>query len=121
MDADDIINQDTVMPAPEMGAWENKPVVLEGVVRETDPLPEIFLPATGVTRNRKSQYHSKASHQTPEHKPSGVSRKVRAALGSFSVDGFFLLAASQTVLVFLSLLKIGRGLVDDPPPLFMSI
>ena len=77
VDIDDIINQETVMPAPEMGSWESNPIVRNDVVRETDALPENDLPSEGVTLSLQSQYSDLASQQTPAYKPSGVSQKVR--------------------------------------------
>ena len=74
------------MPEPEMGAWENTPVVRPDVVRESDPLPDEDLPTDGVTRSLQSQYHSIASKQTPSYTPSGVSRKVRVVFTAFVVS-----------------------------------
>lgn len=76
-DLTSIINEETVMPElEELGTYENSPVELTDVVRESDSTPEYFLPSEGVTRQRQSQYHNIASKQTGSYVPSGISLKV---------------------------------------------
>mgnify|MGYP001791363901 FL=1 len=76
---EDLINEETPQSTPEGGAWESTPVKRTDVIRESDATSDTDLPSSGVTKDRKSHYHTLASNSsksTTEHKPSGISQKV---------------------------------------------